>query len=98
IRGNVARRRVPAEWLWTVRHDRERLGVDYRLVSPQASGRHGQDVLHSAEPSRTARRGQLRSLTTPDQNSTQGAERRIASVRAELLSPLSARGALSGAG
>jgi formylglycine-generating enzyme required for sulfatase activity len=40
---------VPAEWLRSSRHDRQRLGVDHRLVVHQACARRGQGVLRRAE-------------------------------------------------
>ena len=53
---------VPAERLRPLRHDRQRLGVDDRLVPAAAPRRSGQGLLHSAQPARAARRGQLRSV------------------------------------
>ena len=65
LRGHVAGRRVSAQRLRARRHDRQRVGVDDRLVPAQAPGRSAQVVLHPAQPARSARRGQLRSLRRP---------------------------------
>ena len=95
LRTDIAGRGVPAERVRSLRHDRQRLGVDDGLVSAEAPCRCGQAVLHSRQPTRAARRGQLRSVPAGDQDSTQGPEGRFASVRAELLPALSAGRAVS---
>ena len=69
-------------WEWTTdwysaRHDRRR----------------GQGLLRAGEPARRRDGGQLRSAPARDPHSAQGAEGRLASVRAELLPPLPSGGA-----
>ena len=81
---------LSAERLRPVRHDRQRLGVDQRLVHAQAHGRRPQGLLHPGEPARRARAGQLRLLPAQHQDPAQGPEGRLASVRAQLLPPLPA--------
>ena len=46
LRTHVARRHVSRERLWPLRHDRQRVGVDHRLVRAQAPGRRAEGVLH----------------------------------------------------
>ena len=46
----------PAQRLWPLRHDRQRLGVDDRLVRRQASERGRQGLLHAAQSARAPRR------------------------------------------
>ena len=50
LRGNVAGRQLSAERLRALRRDRERLGVDIRLVHVASSGRGREPVLRSAQP------------------------------------------------
>ncbi len=61
IRTDLAGRGVPAQRLWPLRHDRQRVGVDHGLVSPQAPRRCREGVLHTRESARAAAGGQLRS-------------------------------------
>src|SRR5665809_6787 len=80
LRGHLARGEVPAEWLRALRHDRERLGVDDRLVL----GRPGGLVsMLRRRPARGERRPER-----PDRDPTPGNERRLTPLRAELLPPL----------
>ena len=58
---------VSAERLRPLRHDRQRVGVDDRLVRAEAPGRRGEGVLHSAEPARAARGRELRPLPAAHQ-------------------------------
>ena len=95
---HLTRDRVSAERLRRVRHDRQRLGVDRRLVRAQAHGRRSQGLLHPREPARRARAGKLRSLPARHQDPAQGPQGRLASVRAQLLPPLSAGGSARAAG
>ena len=74
-------------WEWT-----------HGLVVGQARSRRAEGVLHSGKSARRARGRQLRSAPAEDQNSPQGHQRRLASVRAELLPPLSPGRAPCGAG
>ena len=84
--------------VWPPRHDRQRLGMDGRLVFAKASGGCGESMLHSEEPARRARGRQLRPPNDQRQDSTEGHQRRLAFVRAELLPTLPAGCAPCGAG
>ena len=88
---------VPAQRLRPLRHDRQRVGVDHRLVLVQARRRRAEGLLHPGEPARRAGSRQLRPVPAADQDSAQGAQGRLAPVRAELLPPLPAGGAASAA-
>ena len=81
-----------------LRHDRQCLGMDDRLVFAEAPGRCGEGLLHSGEPARRPRGRQLRPLNDQRQDSAQGHQGRLASVRAELLPTLPAGSASRGAG
>src|SRR5258705_1560937 len=67
--------------------------MDLRLVLAEPRNRHGEGVLHSAKSAWRQRGRQLRSSPARHQNSSQGAQGRLASLRAQLLSPLSSGGA-----
>ncbi len=56
--------------------------------SQQARSRCAEGVLHSREPARRARDCELRPLSAANQDSAQGAQGRLAPVRAQLLPPL----------
>src|SRR5690349_17050515 len=86
-----ARNRLSGQWLRHLRFDRQRLGVDERLVVDKTCGRRDQAVLHSKQSAGRGRNCELRSLPARHQNSAQSAERRFAFVRAKLLPPLPAR-------
>src|SRR5262245_51657872 len=62
--------------------------MDHRLVVDPARGRRAEAVLHSGKPARRAGGRELRPLPAEHQDSPQGAQRRLASVRAQLLPPL----------
>ena len=94
IERHLAGRRVSRERLRAPRHDRQRVGVDDRLVCPEASERSGQGLLHAAQSARAARGRQLRSAPAGDPHPPQGHQGRLAPLRAELLPPLPAGGAL----
>ena len=47
---------LSAERLWHLRHDRQRVGVDHRLVSRRARSRRAEGLLHSGESARRAAR------------------------------------------
>ncbi len=66
--------------------------MDGRLVRTEARGRRAEGVLHPGEYARRPARGELRQLSAEHQDSTQGTQGRIASLRAQLLPPLSTRG------
>ena len=88
----------PAERVWHLRHDRQRLGMDQRLVFRQARCRCGQGLLHSAESARCARAGQPRRVPTGHQDSAQGPQGRVTSVCTQLLPPVPSRRAPCAAG
>ena len=54
----------------------------------RARGRCAESLLHSVKSARRRRAGQLRRPPAEDQDPAQGAQGRLASVRAELLPPL----------
>ena len=88
----------PRERLRHPRHDRQRLGMDERLVFAQARGRRAEGLLHPGESARRPRGRKLRPLPAADPDSPQGDQGRLASVRAELLPALSTGGAPRRAG
>src|SRR3984893_5110961 len=65
--------------------------MDGRLVFAEARSRCAEGVLHSGKSSRWVRGRELRLLSAEYQDSTQGAQRRLASLRSQLLPPLSSR-------
>ena len=87
----------PAERLRPAGHDRQRLGVDHRLVRAASSPRgRSRRVARRAIPAGRARR-ELRSAPARDPHPPQGDQGRLAPLRAKLLPQIPARGALSGA-
>jgi hypothetical protein len=78
--------------------DRQRVGVDLRLVLLQARSRPGASVLRGARSARRARGRQLRPLPAAHQDSSQGAQGRLPPVRTELLPALPAGRAPCAAG
>ena len=82
---------VPGQWLWPPRHDRQRLGMDDGLLVDPPSRRRAEGVLRAAKSARRAGGRELRLLPAGNPHSSQGAERRIAPLRAQLLPPLSPR-------
>ena len=98
LRAHHAGRRLPAERLRPLRHDRQRLGMDDRLVSRRGMRPSAEGLLHPGEPARRPRSGQLRPAPAADPDSAQGDQGRLAPVRAELLPPLPAGGAPRAAG
>src|SRR5262249_56482591 len=59
-----------------------------RLVVGKARGRCAEGVLHPRNPARRPRDRELRPLPAADQDPAQGAQGRLAPVRAQLLPPL----------
>ena len=80
----------PAERLRPPRHDRQRLGMDQRLVLAQARSRRQEGMLHSRKSAWRTRGRQLRPKNDQREDSTQGHQRRLAPLRAELLPALPA--------
>src|ERR1700733_4886022 len=66
--------------------------MDVGLVVHETRSRCAEGVLHSRKPAWRSPGRQLRPLSAEHPDSAQGVEGRIASVRAELLPPLSTRG------
>src|SRR5262245_3312251 len=62
--------------------------MDCRLVVEEARSRRTEGVLHPGKPARRARDCELRPLPAANQDSAQGAQGRLALVRAQLLPPL----------
>ena len=90
---DLAGARLPAQRLRRPRHDRQRLGMDDRLVLDEARGRRGQGLLRPHEPARRRARRQLRSAPDGRPHPAQGAQGRLAPLCAELLPALPPRGA-----
>src|SRR5215510_12431753 len=67
--------------------------MDVRLVSRKSRVGVGEAVLRSAQSARRQRAAEHGSLDAADQDSAKGAEGRLTSLLAELLSALSSRGA-----
>src|SRR4051794_33824241 len=67
--------------------------MDLRLVFAESRNRRSEAVLPSAKSAWWQRGRQLRSSPARHQNSSQGAQGRLPSLRAQLLSPLPSRGA-----
>jgi formylglycine-generating enzyme len=72
-------------WEWT---------ADWFAKAPD---RRAQGLLHPREPARRAQRGKLRPWPARHQDPAQGAQRRLAPMRAQLLPPLPPGGAPCGA-
>ena len=88
FRAHLAGDGVSAERLRRLRHDRQCLGMDDRLVVAEARRRRAQGLLHSGKSARRPRGGELRSLPTRIKIPRKVHQRRLASVRAQLLPPL----------
>ena len=86
--GTSPGRVVPAERLRPLRHDRQRLGMDDRLLHAAPPGRGREAVLRADEPACLERRGQLRSRRDDPAARDQGW---LSPLRSELLPSLPAR-------
>ena len=62
LRAHLAGDRIPAQRLWRLRHDRQCLGMDERLVLAKAPSRRAEGLLHSGK---SARRRAKPTATTP---------------------------------
>ena len=91
LRAHLAGRHLPAERLRPARHDRQRLGVDARLVRAAARGRRAEGVLRAGNPARRPRRGELRPAPAADPHPAQGAEGRLASCARPTTAAATAR-------
>ena len=76
-RTHVAGDGIPAERLWRVRHDWQRLGMDRRLVRAEAPSRCARGLADSGKSSRRRGRCKLRSSSAEYQNSAQGDQGRL---------------------
>src|SRR5580692_9671017 len=63
--------------------------MDHRLVFAEARSRCAEGMLHSRESARRPRIRELRFSRSEEQDSAQGAQGRLASMRTQLLPPLS---------
>ena len=62
LRAHLAGDRIPTERLRRLRHDRQRVGMDHRLVLARTRSRCSQGLLHPGESARRPRGGKLRPL------------------------------------
>ena len=88
LRAHLACHVLPAERLRDLRHDRQCVGMDHGLLVDPTPDGCAQGVLRAAKSARRPGGGELRSLPARDSHSPQGAERRLALVRAKLLPSL----------
>jgi sulfatase modifying factor 1 len=88
---NVTSRIIPSQRLRHPRHDRERLGMDIRLLVGQASRACGEVLLHPSESAWWRTGNKLRPSAARNPNSKTRPQGWIASLRAELLPSLSSR-------
>ena len=89
---------LSAQSVRPVRHDRQCLGVDRRLVFAEPRGRCAEGLLHPPTIRVAAARMAVTIPPTQRHGLPQGAEGRLASVRPQLLPPLPAGGAARRAG
>src|SRR4029079_14131014 len=98
VGGHVARGSVPGERLRSARHDRERLGMDHRLVPSGASSGWVRGMLRGAGGAPRRRGRELRSGDAGHPDPPQGHQGGIPSLRPELLPAIPAGGAVPRAG
>ena len=98
LRPHLAGARLSGQRLRRARHDRQCLGMDDRLVFDPAHRRRAQGLLRAGESARRRDGGELRPAPARRAHPAQGAEGRLASLRAQLLPALSPRGAPRRAG
>ena len=98
VRAYLAGDGLPAKRLRPPRHDRQCLGMDVGLVVGQARGRRSEGVVHSAQSAWRSRGGSYDPCQTQHPHPAQSLEGRLASLRAQLLPPLSSRGEARRAG
>src|SRR4029077_21232343 len=77
VRADVAGRALPAERLRALRHGRQRLGVDRRLLLAEPPRRARARVLRTPEPAGRLAGPQLQPPRTPRPDSTPGDEGRL---------------------
>ena len=94
IRGNLPGGLVPCQRIRPLRHDRQCLGVDHRLVYTAPGPWQDVPLLHSEQPEGRADGGQLRPTPAAHQDPAQGDQRRLASLRTQLLPSISTSGAV----
>ena len=88
LRGDVARRQLPAERVRPLRRHGERLGVDLRLVRPAASRRGREPLLRPVEPAGRLARRELQPRSARRADPASRDQGRLAPLRAELLPAL----------
>ena len=93
LRDDGAGRLVPAERLRPLRHGRQRLGVDDRLVHRPPSGGRAAALLRPSRPRGRDPRGQPRPRAAAVPGPAQGRQGRLVPVRRQLLPALPAGGA-----
>ncbi|CCD01845.1 protein of unknown function (plasmid) [Azospirillum baldaniorum] len=81
VRAHRSGRFLPRQRLRPVRHGGQCVGVDLRLVQRPASGRRGQALLHSEQPTRRPAGEQPRPGPAQHPHSAQGGERGLVPVR-----------------
>ena len=89
LRENVPGRSIPAQRIRSLRHDRQRLGMDHRLVLGASCHGCTISLLHPRGSARRSRSGQLRCAQRITANSTQGRQGWLAPLRPQLLPSLS---------
>ena len=81
LRADFAGHRLSGERLRPLRHDRQCLGMDHRLVRAAARCECTKSVLRSGQSARRGRRDELRPASAEHQDSAQSAQRRLAPLR-----------------
>ena len=66
LRAHLAGDGLPAQRLRPLRHDRQCLGMDHRLVLAQARGRRAEGVLHPAKSARRAAKARATTRASPN--------------------------------
>ena len=93
LRGNIARRQLSRERLRALRHDRERLGVDGRLVHAASPRRGVESLLRPTQPESHVDRAEPSRRAAGRAVPATGDQGRLAPLRAQLLPPLPPGGA-----
>jgi hypothetical protein len=94
LASHFADTRLSTQWLWPLRHDRQCLGMDERLVRrAEARTQTARILLHPCKPSRR-HAGRVHRQRRSGADAAQGAEGRLAPLRRKLLPALSAGSAL----
>src|SRR4051794_8979964 len=91
VRHDHPGRLLPAQPLRPLRHGRQRLGLDRRLVCPPPPGGDWQRVLRPPQPTRRRQGRKLRPPPTPVPTAPQGDQGRIIPLRGQLLPAIPTR-------